>query len=782
MRIAVVQKCPSKVDYENILGIQGLEILNLCETKKSKVLVRDVTLDLDPNDYDWVILVGSEAMNMYSKIRAVSDHTGRKVIGKKGEKNLIAMINPSAMIFKPELKPVVQKTAEGIYNIIHDIDQADNIERDYQYFTEPDEFSQYLVEVLNMDDLKVVAVDTETDAFAPRDGEILGVSMSHKIHQGIYVHADAIDDHCVTLMQEVFDKYDIVLHNAKFDMHFLSFYFGLTFREGHVHDTMIMHYLLDERKGTHGLKALTMKYGSLGDYDTELDEWKKEYCRSHKVKITDFHYGLIPWDVIKVYAAKDTDATLELYYKFYPVLMGNERLFSCYNELMLPTLHFLFSMEDAGIPISSNRLKESKSVLEIMLVGLKEKLYGYPEVIELESINDGQKFNQNSPIQVRTLLFDVIGLTPTGKLTATGNICTDAEVMEELAQFHEIPKLIVQIKQTEKLKNTYIDKLLPSVDRDSMVRTSFNQCTTTSGRLSSSGKFNMQQLPRDNPIIKGCVKALPGYKIVAVDLGTAEIYYAAVLSKDINMQQVFINMKSDPKKYSDFHSTVAHMVFNLPCEPSEVSKKYKSFRQAAKAISFGILYGSGPAKVAATVNEELLKAGQEATCTVDDARGYIDDYFNKFPKLQSWIAECHRQIQNHGFIYNFFGRKRRLHNINSPDRGVAAGEVRSGFNAIIQSVSSDHLLLGAVEAKKEMDSKGIDGHIFALVHDSVVAMIREDQVPDYLEIIKSALQKDRGCSIKGVPVTVDEDSELGGSEDYSCGKLVKEFPELAMVA
>ena len=221
------------------------------------------------------------------------------------------------------------------------------------------------------------------------------------------------------------------------------------------------------------------------------------------------------------------------------------------------------------------------------------------------------------------------------------------------------------------------------------------------------------------------------------------------------------------------------MVFNLKCLPSEVKAKYPALRQAAKAVTFGILYGSGPKSVAEQVNLALVESGGVATCSTEEAKGYITTYFDMFPQLKLWIDKCHAQIKTNGFIYNHFGRKRRLHNVNSTDRGVAAREVRSGFNAIIQSVSSDHLVAGAVDADLEIMKKGIDAEIFAVVHDSVVAVVKEDQVDTYLEILHRAIKQDRGCSIPGCPVGVEEDSEPGGSEDYSCGKLGKMFPAMA---
>jgi len=789
IKIAVVQKCPSNVNYEKMYQLGSVDVINLCSTKQSKVLVRDVDLNIQslaeheanpsgfcPEAYDWVILVGSEALKMFTKATAVTDYSGKIAPGKKGETNFIASISPAALAFKPETKPVFDATVLNIHAIVSGTNQR-AFEGTYEFYQETSGFKTYLQKLVD-GNYPVIALDTETSALSCRDGYLLGISLSHKIDQGVYAHADCVDEECIALMQNLLDTRAVVLHNAKFDMHFLTYHLNLNFIGRNIQDTMIMHYLLDERQGTHGLKSLTMKYGTLGDYDRELDEYRRAYCTEHSIGLADFSYDLFPWDVIKIYAAKDTDATMAIYNKFQPVLESNPRLFNCYNTLMLPALHFLTKMENRGIPISKSRLVLGKKLLTDELDILEKELYSYPEVHALESMQ-GDVFLPGSVKQLRILLFDLLSLKPTGKLTKTGAISTDSEVLKELSEQHKLPGLILEVRQKTKLKNTYIDKLLPVIDKDSRVRTGFNLTSTTSGRLSSSGKFNMQQLPRDNPIIKGCVKAPEGYKIVAVDLSTAEVYYAAVLSNDTNMKQIFIDMKRDPKKYPDFHSSVAHMVFNLKCTPAEVKKLYPALRQAAKAITFGILYGSGPAKVAESVNLAFAEEGQAQTCTLDDAKEYIADYFTKFAKLKRWIDSTHREIKSKGYVYNFFGRKRRLHNVNSIDKGVAAGEVRSGFNAVIQSVSSDHLLLGAVGADEEILRIGMDAQIFALVHDSVVAVVKEEEVESYIKLITRFIQIDRGCSISDCPVGVEEDSEPGGSEDYSCGKLVKMFPELA---
>jgi DNA polymerase I-like protein with 3'-5' exonuclease and polymerase domains len=184
-------------------------------------------------------------------------------------------------------------------------------------------------------------------------------------------------------------------------------------------------------------------------------------------------------------------------------------------------------------------------------------------------------------MQLRKVLFDYVGLSPTGKITKTGAISTDAEVLEELSEEHPLPKALLHMRKLSKIRSSYIVKILPELDKDQRIRTNFNLTFTTSGRLSSSGKFNAQQIPRDDPIIKGCIKAPAGYKIVSQDLTTAEVYYAAVLSDDKEMMKVFTSG-------GDLHSTIAKMVFNLPCEVSQVKSLYGTMRQAAKAITFGI--------------------------------------------------------------------------------------------------------------------------------------------------------------------------------------------------
>jgi DNA polymerase I-like protein with 3'-5' exonuclease and polymerase domains len=233
------------------------------------------------------------------------------------------------------------------------------------------------------------------------------------------------------------------------------------------------------------------------------------------------------------------------------------------------------------------------------------------------------------------------------------------------------------------------------------------------------------------------------------------MYYAAVLSGDKNLQEVF-------SSGGDFHSTIAKMVFSLPCAVEDVKRLFGSMRQSAKAISFGILYGSGANKVAQTVTKGLPDG---ESYPVEQARDDIKQYFTKFNKLKRWLEDRKTFIQQNGYTYSFFGRKRRLPNVFSADKGIAAHEVRSGINAEVQSLASDVNLLGAMRTATEIAAKGLDAKIFMLVHDSIVALVKDEDVVEYCEILKRNTQHSWGCEIPNTPIGVDQD--IG--EDYSFG-------------
>jgi DNA polymerase I-like protein with 3'-5' exonuclease and polymerase domains len=487
-------------------------------------------------------------------------------------------------------------------------------------------------------------------------------------------------------------------------------------------------------------------------------DWIDNYRKQNGILKGDFNWGDIPFSIMKLYAGMDAAVTFLLYEKFVKIKQ-NKRLAKVYDNILIPGCRFLTDIQDNGVPFDKLRLVKSQSLMQEQIDEAVVEMYKDPAIRKFEEIN-GKDFNPNSTVQLRSLLFDFVGLNPTGKKTGTGANSTDAEVLGELAEQSHIPQLILEIRQKSKIKNTYLDKILPQLDRDSRLRTGFNLHGTTSGRLSSSGKLNMQQLPRDNPIVKGCIKAAPGHKIVAMDLTTAEVYVAAILAKDKALMDVF-------REGGNFHSQIAKKVFKLPCEASEVASLYAMQRQAAKAVTFGIMYGAGANKISEQVTKDSGKPFSRK-----DAQEVIDDYFGAFFKLKEWIEDNQKYIQQNGFIYSFFGRKRRLPNVASTDKGIQSHSVRSGLNFLVQSAASDINLLGAIDMNSWIKANSKKARIFALVHDSILAEVPDEEVDEYMLQLAKFVQTDRGLSIPGTPVGCDFEIV---HEDYSGGKFEKMY-------
>jgi DNA polymerase I-like protein with 3'-5' exonuclease and polymerase domains len=251
----------------------------------------------------------------------------------------------------------------------------------------------------------------------------------------------------------------------------------------------------------------------------------------------------------------------------------------------------------------------------------------------------------------------------------------------------------------------------------------------------------MQQLPRDDKRVKKCIQRV-GYKIFSQDLKTAEMYYAAVLSGDQALMDVF-------RQGGDFHSTIAHKVFGLTCEIEQVKDLYPQLRQASKAISFGILYGAGPAKIAET-----------AGISMNEAKEVIAQYFATFHKLKKWIDKTQAEIMENGFVYSVFGRKRRVPNVFSISQEERGHAVRSALNFLVQSVASDINLMIAIDMNNWLkENKHVRAEIFALVHDSILGWASENDIAIVQKKMEEFAAKNRkGVNIPNCPIGVDFES------------------------
>jgi DNA polymerase I-like protein with 3'-5' exonuclease and polymerase domains len=715
------------------------DVKYLSSQPKEKILKKDVDLDLaELSGYKITCPIGADALKYVAGMTGIQKYNGVFV-----EKKYLPIMHPNIILIKPQIEDDIKKAFNQIPKLLTGENLGVEIEKDYCFVETEQQFQSYKQQ---FDDAAIIVADIETTSVSPFTGTILGVALSTKAHQGIYVSAEIVQKH-KNWFYNLFKAKKVIFHNAKFDMGFMAHEYGFEFPD--FEDTMLLHYCLEESVGTHGLKPLAMRFTDLGDYERDLDDYKKTWARKNKVKLEDFNYGMLPSDILAPYACKDADATFQLFSKFMPLVDKSPEFTKLYRDILIPATYALRKLEKNGGPVNRAQVEWLANQYEIDVEECLAEIANSEAVARFERIH-GKIFNPNSTAQLRELFFNILNIKPTKK-TETGAWSVDKEVLKEID--HPLAEAILDLREKSKMAGTYISNIRRGIDYDDRLRSGFNIHGTTSGRLSSSGTLNYQNIPRDNKDIKKLFRARPGYKIVQCDLGTAEVYYAAVLSADKFLQQAFIDKL-------DFHSYVAKQMFNLPCEVKDVKKLYPNERQYAKAITFGIMYQAGPAKIAETVNKDA-KAGEEIS--VSQAKQFINKYFTEAKALKRFIDASNDQIENYAYIYAFFGRKRRLPEAKAPNPGVAKHAIRSGVNFLVQSVASDINVLGLIDLIKWVETNGYDDVIkpFTVVHDSIVSEVREDLVPLYIENARRCIQTDRGLSIPNCPIKVD--FEIGDS-------------------
>jgi len=733
-----VEKDPTKV-INKYLKDTDYDIKFLHSGKKEKILKKDIDLDFDElGTYKIIGLIGAEPLKYIAGMTGIQKYNGIFI-----EKKYLPIMNPNIAVFKPQLEDDIVRAFNQVPKLLAGEDVGKQADKDYCFVETEEQFQDYYQQ---FEDAQKIVVDIETTSVSPHTGTILGIAMSTRPHQGIYVSVDIVNKH-KQWFHDLFKSKLCIFHNSKFDTNYMETEMGFEFPN--YEDTMLLHYCLEEAVGTHGLKPLALRFTDLGDYERELDEYKKSWARKNKVKLADFNYGMLPSDILAPYACKDADATFQLYGKFKPLVDKSEDFSRLYDTILLPATHAMKTLEKNGGPINIEQVKWLSEQYQIDVEECLEEINTHEAVQRFERVYE-KTFNPNSTAQLRDLFFNILKLKPTKK-TDTGAWSVDKEVLTNLN--HPLSEAILELREKTKMAGTYISNIKNGVDKDGRLRSGFNIHGTTSGRLSSSGNLNYQNIPRDNKDIKKLFKARPGYKIIQCDLGTAEVYYAAMLSGDKFLQKAFIDKL-------DFHSYVAKQMFNLPEEVNQVKKLHPNERQYAKAITFGIMYQAGPAKIAETVNKDA-KPGEEITSA--QSKQFIQKYFNEARSLKKFIDGSNQQIENHAYIYSFFGRKRRLPEAKSPNRGVAQHAIRSGVNFLVQSVASDINILGVIDLVKWIEENNYSDAIkpFTVVHDSIVSEVREDLVETYIENAKRCIQTDRGLSIPDCPIKVD--FEIGPS-------------------
>ncbi|HXI21349.1 MAG TPA: DNA polymerase I, partial [Gemmatimonadales bacterium] len=498
-------------------------------------------------------------------------------------------------------------------------------------------------------------------------------------------------------------------HNIKYDWQVLR-HAGVELA-GVAYDSMLASFVLDPGRRSHGLDTLSLEHlgRTLRQYGDVAGRGKAE----------------VPFPEIAVadaaaYCGADSTTVLALERFFAPMLerLGLRRLL---DEIELPLVPVLVDMEWAGIAIDPAlfaRLSEE----------LTRDLAGYEARIARAA---GAQVNLNSPRQLATLLFDKLQL-PVLKRTKTGP-STDADVLEQLAAMgHEVPGLILEYREVQKLKSTYVDVLPGRVNRETgRIHTSFNQTGAATGRLSSSDP-NLQNIPvrtpRGEEIRRGFVPAA-GAAFVVADYSQIELRLMAHLSNDPGFIAAF-------RSGGDIHRQTAALIFGV--EPDQVTPE---MRARAKTINFGTIYGQGPFALS-----RMLGISQE------DARRFIAQYFERFAGVRAYLDLQVRLARDQGYVETLFGRRRYIPEIKDKNFNLRAFAERTSQNTPLQGSAADLIKIAMVRIHRALQTGGYRSRLLLQVHDELVLEAPASEVEAVRGLVKEHME---GAASLTVPLVVD---------------------------
>lgn len=391
-------------------------------------------------------------------------------------------------------------------------------------------------------------------------------------------------------------------------------------------------------------------------------------------------------------------------------LKSDVALWTLYNEVELPLVSILKEMENAGVRVDVDKLRQGEKQLTAELNELEQRIYS----------SVGTQFNINSPRQVGELLFEQLKLDSKAKKSKTGQYTTSEEVLVGLKDRHEVVGLILEYRELKKLISTYISTLPSYIsEKDGKIHTTYNQTVTATGRLSSSNP-NLQNLPirsERGRMIREAVIADEGCMFLSADYSQIELRLMAHLSQDEHMLEAF-------RANQDIHAATAARIFRKPIE--EISKDE---RRKAKTANFGIIYGISAFGLA-----------QQLDCSRTEAKQLIDDYFAAFPRVVKYIEQQKEIARHKGYAETLFGRKRYLPDILSHNATVRSFAERNAVNAPIQGTAADIIKMAMVSIWRRLKDEGLKTQMIMQVHDELNFNVPLDEVDIVKEIVVTEMQ------------------------------------------
>ena len=508
-------------------------------------------------------------------------------------------------------------------------------------------------------------------------------------------------------------------HNLKQDILLLR-KAGIELR-GVEFDTMIASYVLDPGRGDHDIDSLALR---LFDLRTTTYE---DLCGKGRDQRPIAECEV---ERVRDYACEDVDISLRLEQKFRPEL-DRLHLEPLYRDIELPLVRVLAAMEFAGVRIDRDFFTRYARKLTQELHAIEQEIYKVA----------GRTFNINSTPQLRTVLFEDLKL-PVLRKTRTG-ASTDAAVLEELAgQGHVLPRLIIEYRQIDKLKGTYLDALpqliSPSTGR---IHSTFNQTVAATGRLSSNDP-NLQNIPIRTEmgveIRKGFIPA-DGMLFMSADYSQIELRILAHMSRDEDFMRPFI-------EGVDVHKQTASAVFG-----ADISEVTSDMRAAAKTINFATIYGIGPYALSKQLNT-----------SVAEAKTFIEQYFARFPGVRRYLDEQIEHAREHGWVETLSGRRRYIPEIRSSNFNMRSFGERAATNAPVQGSAADIIKIAMINIQNAIEEQGLGTRMLLQVHDELVFEIPEAELETARELVKRLMEN-------ALPLAVPLEVATGvGANWYEC--------------
>jgi DNA polymerase I len=536
----------------------------------------------------------------------------------------------------------------------------------------------------------------------------LGVSISTKPNESLIVTMGAFDD---ALRQLLAEDHLFVAHDAKLQQRRLTAIGWPVPRRWA--DTMIMSYVINPGLPSH-------EFANVARDRLKQDvALRKDVQKTAPLFAIDHEIGSSPLSPYVTYLGEKTDIALALQNVLEPELQRDPALQKIYETIELPLIPVLARMEDRGIRIDVDLLRQMSNTMAVQLADLETRIYA----------EAGTEFNINSPQQLGHILFEKLQYPVIKKTKGTKAWSTSVDVLQELASHgFAVPQLILQHRELHKLKSTYIDALPQLVAKDGRVHTSFNQAVAATGRLSSSDP-NLQNIPIRTPLgreIRRAFIAEEGNVLLAADYSQVELRILAHISQDPDLIETF-------RRGADIHRATASKMFNIP--EGELTHDQ---RRAAKTINFGVLYGMSAFRLS---NELNIPTGQ--------AKDFIDAYFARYPKIQEYLDRTLQEARATGKVTTLFGRVRYIPEIHNKSFTVRGNAERMATNAPIQGTAADILKLAMIALDERL---GGDARMLLTVHDEIVIEVAEEKAGQVAGIVKETLENIYPLA---VPLAVD---------------------------